>query len=56
MRQLLEHCLCCFEETAGGLVATTKAKLKAYTKINDIETDIIHLKDRVHACHLRFTV
>jgi len=56
MRQVLEHCFITFPETTGGRIAAAKADFKAWTKRNDIEADIVRLKEHVHACHLRFTV
>jgi len=55
MRQVLEHCFITFPETTGGRIAAAKADFKAWTKRNDIEADIVRLKEHVHACHLRFT-
>ena len=56
MRHVLEHCLRTFPTTQGGRIATVKADFKAWKKRNDIEADIVRLKERVQACHLRFTV
>jgi hypothetical protein len=56
MRRVLELCLIAFPETTGGRIAAAKADFNAWKKRNDIEADIVRLKERVHACHLRFTV
>ena len=56
MRRVLELCLIAFPETTGGRIAAAKADFKAWKRRNDIEADIIRLKERVHACHLRFMV
>ena len=55
MHQVLEHCLITFPETKGGRIAAAKADIKVWKKRHDIEADILHLKERVQACHLRFT-
>jgi hypothetical protein len=56
MGQVLEHCLRSFPEPTGGRIATAKAHFKAWRKQSDIEADIVRLKERVQACHFRFTV
>lgn len=40
----------------GGRFAHMKAQFKAYRKRDDIEDEIIHLKDHVNKCYAKFTV
>jgi hypothetical protein len=56
MRLVLEHCLLTFPETKGGRMSVARADFKVWKKRDDIEADIIRLKERVQACHSRFTV
>jgi len=55
MHELLERCLhTSGANDSGGRIAVAKAKFKAWKRRNDIENDIVHLKERVQACHVRF--
>lgn len=57
MSELLEHCLCtCTSANDGRMIAAAKAKFKAWTRRNDIEDVIIHIKEREQYCHSRFQV
>jgi hypothetical protein len=60
MAELLEHCLSTSpdgNDSDGRFgIAVARAKFKAWTRRNDIEDDIIHLKDQVEACRSRFQV
>jgi len=56
MHELLERCLHTPSgaNDSNGRIAVAKAKFKAWKRRKDLESDIVHLKERVHACHVRF--